>query len=151
MKMSFSIQGPNLNNSKNKTVQGMEEVLWKAMTKMEEIAKLKAPVDTGNLKNRIHLTPLQKGAKEYILSDGVEYGIHVEYGTKPHYVPIIPLKGWAGRVLKNKQAAYSVRSKIAKYGTPAQPFFRPALHEVQHKWIPIFKNEVFGKQQFAEP
>ncbi|NOR84696.1 hypothetical protein GQ473_01120, partial [archaeon] len=24
---------------------------------------------------------MQKGAREYILSDGVDYGIHLEYGT----------------------------------------------------------------------
>jgi len=145
MEMKFSIQGPNLNNSKNQTVEGMKKVLWKAMTKMEEIAKLKAPVDTGNLKNRIHLTPLQFGAKEYTLSDGVEYGVYVEYGTKPHYVPITPLIGWAGRVLGDKSAAFAVRAKISKFGTPAQPFFRPALHEVQYKWLKIYRNEVFGK------
>ena len=146
MEMKFNIQGPNLNNSKNQTIQGMKEVLWKSMIKMEELAKIKAPVDTGNLKNRIHLTPLQKGAAEYILSDGVEYGVYVEYGTKPHYVPITPLTGWAGRVLGDKSAAFAIRAKISKYGTPAQPFFRPSLHEVQFKWIPIFRNEVFGKQ-----
>jgi len=146
MQMKFSVQGPNLNNAKNTTAEGMKTVLWKAMIKMEEIAKLKAPVDTGNLKNRIHLNPLQQGATEYTLSDGVEYGVYVEYGTKPHYVPLTPLLGWAGRVLKDKNAAFAVRAKISKVGTSAQPFFRPALHEVQQVWLPIIKNEVFGKQ-----
>jgi len=146
MEMKFSVQGPNLNNVKNATAEGMKEVLFRAMVKMEEIAKLKAPVDTGNLKNRIHLNPLQKGATEYILSDGVEYGVYVEYGTKPHYVPITPLIGWAGRVLGDKNAAFAVRAKISKVGTPAQPFFRPALHEVQQVWLPIIRNQVFGKQ-----
>lgn len=145
MEMKFSVQGPNLNNSKNASVHGMKMVLWKAMTKMEELAKLKAPVDTGNLKNRIHLSPLQFGAKEYILSDGVVYGVYVEYGTKPHYVPIIPLMGWAGRVIGDKNAAFAIRAKISKYGTPAQPFFRPALHEVQQKWLSIFRKQVFGE------
>lgn len=145
MRMQFNIQTPSLNNFKQAGVEGMKKVLWKAMTKMEEIAKQKAPVDTGNLKNRIHLSPIQFGAKEYVLSDGVEYGVYVEYGTKPHQVPITPLIGWASRVLGDKNAAYAVRAKISMKGTPAQPFFRPALHEVQFKWITIFKTEVFGK------
>ena len=144
MKMGFSVQTPNLNNMKSNANDGMKKVLWRAMVKMEEIAKLKAPVDTGNLKNRIHLSPMQFGAKKYILSDGVDYGLFVEYGTKPHYVPISPLSGWAGRVLGDKNAAFSVRAKIAKYGTPAQPFFRPALHEVQFKWLSIIRKQVFG-------
>jgi len=146
MDMSFSIQTPNLNNMKKNGIEGMKQVLWRAMTKMEEIAKMKAPVDTGNLKNRIHLTPLQFGAKEYTLSDGVEYGVYVEYGTKPHQVPITPLLGWAGRVLGDPNLAFAVRAKISQKGTPAQPFFRPALHEVEQKWLPIIKNDVFGKQ-----
>ena len=145
MKMAFDVQTPNLENAKESTKEKAKEVLWRCMVKMEELAKMRAPVDTGLLKARIHLEPMQSGASEYILSDGVDYGIHVEYGTKPHYVPIAPLLGWAGRVLKDKGAAYAVRAKISQFGIPAQPFFIPALHEVQFTWLPIFKKQVFGK------
>ena len=145
MRMKFDVQIPRLENAKQNTKEGAKEVLWRCMVKMEELAKMRAPVDTGTLKARIHLEPMQRGASEYIMSDGVDYGIHLEYGTKPHWVPISPLLGWAGRVLKDKGAAYAVRDKISKFGTPAQPFFIPALHEVQFKWLPIFKKQVFGK------
>lgn len=145
MKMNFDVQTPNLINAEENTKEQVKEVLFRAMVKMEEIAKNKAPVDTGNLKNRIHLEPMQPGASEYTLSDGVEYGVYVEYGTKPHYVPITPLKGWAGRVLGDKNAAYAVRRKISIKGTPAQPFFRPAIHEVQIKWLPMIQVQVFGQ------
>lgn len=146
MRMSFDVQTPRMENSKANMREGMKEVLFRAMIKMEELAKMRAPVDTGNLKNRIHLNPLQRGASEYTLSDGVKYGIHCEYGTKPHYVPIAPLMGWAGRVLGDKNAAFAIRAKISKHGTPAQPFFRPSFHEVKFKWLPIIKKEIFGKQ-----
>ena len=145
MKMQFDIQTPRLTNQREDVKEKAKMVLFRAMVKMEEIAKNKAPVDTGNLKNRIHLEPMQPGASTYVLSDGVEYGVYVEFGTKPHYVPITPLIGWAGRVLKGKELAFAVRAKIAKHGTPAQPFFRPALHEVQYKWLPLIKEQVFGK------
>lgn len=145
MKMQFDIQTPRLTNQREDVKEKAKMVLFRAMVKMEELAKNKAPVDTGNLKNRIHLEPMQPGASTYVLSDGVEYGVYVEFGTKPHYVPITPLIGWAGRVLKGKELAFAVRAKIAKYGTPAQPFFRPALHEVQYKWLPLIKEQVFGK------
>jgi len=144
MKMAFNVQTPRLENAKENTKAGAREVLWRCMVKMEGLAKMRAPVDTGTLKTRIHLEPMQSGSSEYIMSDGVDYGIDVEYGTKPHYVPISPLLGWAGRVLGDKGAAYAVRAKISKYGTPAQPFFIPALHEVQFTWLPIFKKQVFG-------
>lgn len=145
MRMNFDVQTPRMENAKANVQTGMKEVLFRAMVKMEELAKMRAPVDTGNLKNRIHLEPMQRGASEYILSDGVEYGVYLEYGTKPHYVPISPLVGWAGRVLGDKNVAFAIRAKISKYGTPAQPFFRPSFHEVQFKWLPIIKTQVFGK------
>ena len=152
MDMSFSIQTPNLNNMKKNGIVGMKQVLWRAMTKMEELAKMKAPVDTGMLKNRIHLTPLQFGAKEYTLSDGVSYGIDLEFGNRPHNVPMGPLIEWVKRkgirTTEGGQIAFAkyVQEKIRTKGVNAQPFFRPALLEVQFKWLPIIKKDVFGKQ-----
>ena len=141
--MNFDFQEPNLRNARESVELRMREVLWLAMTKVEAIAKSKAPVDTGNLKARIHLHPDQPGKSNYTITDGVAYGIHVEYGTKPHHVPLSPLKEWAGRVLGDEKAAFAVRNAISKRGTPAQPFFRPALHEVEYKWLPIIKSRVF--------
>lgn len=146
MKMSFDMQMPDFTKAQAETEEGMKQVLFRSMIKMEEIAKFKAPVDTGNLRNRIHLNPTQPGAEEYILSDGVEYGVYVEYGTKPHHVPLTPLQGWAKRNLGNEGAAFAVSKKISIRGTPAQPFFRPAMHEVQVKWIHLIKKQVFGSE-----
>lgn len=122
-----------------------KEVLWRSMVKMEELAKKNAPVDTGNLKARIHLTPDVEGFGEYILTDGVDYGRHVEYGTKPHFIPIAPLQGWSGRVLKDSNAAYAVRAKISQSGTRPQPFFRPAFDELKAKWLSLIKRDVIKK------
>ena len=152
MNMQLSIQAPNLNNMKANVQEGMKEVLWRSMVKMEEIAKLKAPVDTGMLKNRIHLTPLQFGAVSYTLSDGVSYGADLEYGNRPHNVPMGPLIDWVKRkgirTTEGGQIAFAkyVQEKIRTQGVNAQPFFRPARHEVQVKWLPIIKTDVFGKQ-----
>ena len=51
------------------------------MNKMEELAKRFAPVDTGRLKNSIHLTPMHSGATEYVLAAGTDYAVFVEFGT----------------------------------------------------------------------
>lgn len=53
------------------------------------------------------------------------------HNTSPHFVPIGALKGWSRRVLGDEKLAFAVRAKIAKLGVPANPFFRPALHEVK--------------------
>jgi len=142
--MGFTLELVNQNVSKKNSVEGLKNVLWKSMNKMEEIAKIRCPVDTGRLRNSIHLIPSYSGATSYILSDGVDYGIHVEYGTMPHIPPISPLIGWSRRVLRDSKAAYAVRAKISKEGTDAQPFFRPAYHEVQFKWIQVFANKEFA-------
>lgn len=145
MRMSFDVQTPDMTQNREQIDYGSKLVLWKAMTKMEEIAKYKAPVGmSGLLKARINLSPLTFGATEYTLSDGVYYGIYVEFGTRPHWAPIEPLKDWARRVLGDEDAAYPVQKKIAKKGTPFQPFFRPAVFEVNFIWLPYFKKEVFG-------
>ena len=114
------------------------------MHKMEELAKMRVPVNSGLLKRSIKLNPISYGAKEYTLVCGEAYGINVEFGTSPHYVPIQPLKDWSKRVLGDESAAYAIRAKIAKYGTEASPFFRPSIMEVKHFWLPRYWRDVFG-------
>lgn len=150
MKAAVTVETPNINHLKARSVKGLKNVLWKAMTKMEELAKDKAPVDTGMLKNRIHLTPLQFGAEEYVLSDGVTYGVDLEYGNRPHNVSMAPLIAWVRRkglaATESGQVAFAkyVQEKIRTRGVNAQPFFRPAFHEVQVVWLPVFQKEEFG-------
>lgn len=145
MKFSINMKLKNQDALRTEAKKRMQKILFSSMLKMEEIAKRKAPVDTGNLKNKIHITPSEFGANKYTLSDGTSYGVYMEYGTKPHWVPIAPLKEWSRRVLGEEDAAYAVRNKIKEYGVNAQPFFRPALHEVKRVWLPRYKNMDFGK------
>lgn len=123
------------------------KVLWRAMNKLEELAKRFVAVDEGTLKTAINLFPAYPGALSYVLSDGVDYGVHLEYGTRPHWVPIEPLKEWSKRVLGDEDAAFAVRAAIAKRGTRAQPFFRPALAQVQNYWLQVFWDEEVAKAQ----
>ena len=56
-----------------------ERVIESAAFQVEAEAKVKAPVDTGALKNSIHTE--EKGRQTYWVADGVEYGIYQEFGT----------------------------------------------------------------------
>ena len=56
-----------------------EKVLDVAARNIERIAKDLAPIDTGALKNSIHV--IKEKPLERIIADGVEYGIYQEYGT----------------------------------------------------------------------
>lgn len=123
---------------KKRTQKQAELVLFFCMLKLQELAVGYAPVDTGRLRTSINLFPTNKGSKQYVLSDGVDYGIHIEYGTSPHYVSPKHLKDWARRVLGDENAAYPIAKKIALKGINAQPFFRPALYQVQDVWVKRF-------------
>lgn len=142
MNINFNVQ-TKLN--KKEMLDKSKEVLWKSMNKMMELAVKDAPVDTGRLKNSIHLIPMSSGSNHYILTDGVDYGIHMEFGTKPHWVPVSALKGWSRRVLKNEGAAYAVQNNISKYGVEASPFFRPALIQVREYWAPLYWKQIMAQ------
>jgi len=142
MKLKFKIQSQV---KKKETIEHLKRVLFSSMLKMHELATQNAPVDTGRLRNSIILKPATPGYSNYIISDGVDYGIHVEYGTNPHYVSPENLKGWARRVLNKGNLAYPVAKSIAKYGTEAQPFMRPALDQVKNVWVKRFVEKEFRK------
>lgn len=119
------------------TVQSKKQ-LYLAMNKMMNLAVNYAPVDTGILKNSIKLRPEEPGSDTYDLTDGVEYGVYMEFGTGPHVPPVEPLKAWAKRHFGDEKIGWAIRAKIAKVGVKEHPFFRPALHEVQTIWLPEY-------------
>jgi hypothetical protein len=133
--------------NKELTEDQLKKVLFKSMLKMQNLAILNCPVDTGRLRNSIILSPMTPNYKSYRLSDGVDYGIDVEYGTQPHWTSAKNLKGWSRRVLKDESAAYAIAGAIAKRGTEAQPFFRPALDQVKNIWVKRYVNQVFSSNK----
>lgn len=140
MKIKFTI---NDVIKREEVLEKAKKVLFDSMLKMQEIAITKAPIDQGILAGSIHLLPMQPGALEYTLWARSSYARAVEFGTSPHFVPIEPLKGWATRKLGDQSLAWAVRAKIAKEGTDAHPFFRPAMDEVKEIWIPRYwENEM---------
>ena len=56
-----------------------DQVLASVAFQVEAEAKVRAPVDTGALKNSIHTEKKKQGL--YWVADGVEYGIYQELGT----------------------------------------------------------------------
>ena len=56
-----------------------DQVLASVAFQVEAEAKVRAPVDTGTLKNSIHTEKKKQGL--YWVADGVEYGIYQELGT----------------------------------------------------------------------
>ena len=87
--------------------------------------KEKAPVDTGRLRSSI-TTVLQPF--KAMVGPTVFYAPYVEYGTRPHWPPKGALQPWAARhgFPAGSLGDFLVRRAIARRGTRAHPFMRPA-------------------------
>lgn len=141
MNIKFSI---NTELKRDLTIDKLKLALFLSMIKLQELAVIGCPVDTGRLRNSININPATPGFLTYTVSDGTDYGVNVEFGTKPHYTSVGNLEDWSRRVLGDKKLAYAVRNNIAKYGTQAQPFFRPAMQQVKNIWIRRYVNQVLS-------
>lgn len=111
---------------------------------------------SGNLRGSFgyNITEVQEGVA---LSVGtpVEYGAHLEFGTKPHWVPIDPLIRWVNAKLESfvttvempgapkkriatgkrrekmvERLAYAIQQKIGKRGTEGRKYMEKSLREM---------------------
>jgi hypothetical protein len=82
---------------------------------------------TGDLKESItyDLVPESLSAS---VGPTANYAAPVEYGSKPHWAPIEPLKAWAA--LKGMNP-YALRWSIAQKGTLPHPYVEPTYEEVE--------------------
>ena len=90
---------------------------------VEFSAKELAPVDTGHMRDEI-VTRL--GPVRAIVISPVVYSPYVEFGTRPHFPPPGALQPWARR---HGISAFALARAIARRGTKAHPFMRPALEK----------------------
>jgi len=120
------------------TSKNLKKVLFLSMNKMNELATINAPFDTGRLAESIKLYPSYLGAEKFLLITSVEYAEYLEYGTRPHIIRIKNKK-----VLASKKAIFG--KEVKHPGTEAQPFMRPALDQVKLVWVKRYMNQVFMK------
>jgi len=63
------------------------------------------------------------GFFELEIGPSVHYAPYVQYGTRPHWAPIEPLKRWVRKKFGgDDDAAYAVQWKIAREGTDRQDY-----------------------------
>lgn len=116
---------------------GLDDFADLILTKSQEFV----PVDTAMLKKSGHVE--SEWLVKRVQYDS-PYALYVEYGTDPHMPPVEPLIGWAHRVLGLSQkeaeaAAWRIARKIAREGTEAQPFLKPAVDFSIPKAAEIFR------------
>lgn len=70
------------------------------------------------------------------IGPSVAYGLPVEKGSRPHWPPRAPLEGWARR---HGIPVFLVQRAIARRGTKAAPFMRPALEQNVGRIVALFE------------
>lgn len=126
---------------KKLTIDQLKMVLFKSMVKMQELATINCPVDTGRLRWGIKIFPTNVGFNEYSLYDNVEYAEAIEFGTDPHVIKVKNKK-----VLANKKKGIIFGKQVMHPGTEESPFFRPALFQVKEIWVKRYFNREFSKK-----
>lgn len=102
--------------------------LGRAAFTVQGAARKKAPVDTGRLRNSIGTeSPTNRMRR---VGPNVDYGAHVEYGTRPHWPPPGVMAKWAKKHGMTEKAA---RFAISRSGTRKQPYMQPAVDESEAK------------------
>jgi len=141
--LKFNVKISGLEEGQKITKEKAEKILMLCMMKMEELAIKNAPVDQGFLRLNISLFP-QLLSNKYVLTSNADYSAAMEYGTRPFWAPIEPLKAWAARKIGDEGLGYAIQANIAKYGIKAHPYFRPALNEVLNFWYDFYSKQVFS-------
>ncbi len=121
---------------------GLDDVADAILAKATEFV----PVDQGMLKKSLH-TENEFLHKEVVADS--PYAAYVEFGTSPHFPPPDALIGWAKRTMglkddEAKKVGWAIARKIAREGTPSQPFMKPATDYVIPKVAEIIRRRTRG-------
>lgn len=82
----------------------------------------------GNLRQSIRKFPY--GATGFIVNVGVDYGVYVDQGTKPH---VIRPKGKNYLVFQSSDGTWVRAKQVNHPGTKAQPFFTNAVRDTENE------------------
>ena len=96
------------------------------------------PEDTGELKRSVHTTPTRGGA---VVSVDAPHAPFMEYGTRPHWPPLVPLAEWAYRKgladseEEARAVAFLVARQISRRGIAPRHFMARAIQELERQNI----------------
>ena len=82
-------------------------------------------VDTGDLHDSIGIASKDQGLRAAVGSTA-HYAPYIEFGTRPHFPPLAPIRAWCERRGLPASAAFPIARKISILGTPERPFLYPA-------------------------
>jgi len=98
--------------------------------------------DQGELTNSIITTnAFKKDNLSVEVGPTAKHGPFIEFGTEPHFPPLLPLKRWAERHgIENPDSfARNLSNKIGWRGTEEKPYLIPAFNKIGPKVIKELK------------
>ena len=134
--MEVTIKASDFNKQIKKSVDDLiKEATIKIFNLSQENLVKRGKVDTGEL---LRSGKFELGKEGKVIYDA-PHAEFVEFGTRPHHVPIEPLKRWVRRRLRianDEEAmniAFAISNKIARYGLPPSRFLRDAIEEIKER------------------
>jgi len=117
-----------------------ERTMFRTTEMIKNQARSLVPVDTGALRRSIR-NVIRVGDKEIlgIVGPTEPYGAAVEFGTKPHPVPVKAIERWARKRGLNP---YAVAMSIRKKGTKPHPYLIPAFQRLQRRVVEEFNRAI---------
>jgi HK97 gp10 family phage protein len=92
-------------------------------------------VDTGLLRSSIKIENYSTGGYAAKVGTDVNYAKAIEYGQRPHFPPLDPIREWCRRHGIPESMAFVIARKIAKTGQPAKPFLFPAFESERRNFV----------------
>jgi HK97 gp10 family phage protein len=96
----------------------LNRALTRSALIIQRMARQEAPVDMSRLRNSIAIQPL--GGFGIAVTPKANYSVAVHEGSRPHWVPIKSLEGWARR--HGFESAWPLAYAISRRGTKANPY-----------------------------
>jgi hypothetical protein len=81
---------------------------------------------TGDLYGSIKVDVTARGMRITVGSTS-HYAPYVEFGMRPHFPPLEPIRAWCRERGIDERAAFPIARAISERGTPERPFLYPAF------------------------
>lgn len=119
----------NLDQYSKQTQQTVRDIVNESALNIQNNAKRRAPVDTGNLRARIVMEPQSQQPYVVRVGTNVQYAEAVEFGTGPRIITPTNKKAlfWKG-------AKHPVKA-VKHPGTKAKPFLFPSWEEERPQFL----------------
>lgn len=119
----------------------VDQSAFRAALELANKARDHAPKDRSQLANSIK--PDRLGQADYLIGPHEEHGVYAELGTRgggtgPPHQPLVDWVRSAGGLNINdedeaERVAWAVQRKIAREGTPPQPYMEPAAEAMDDR------------------